>query len=66
MKITCKDKTLDDNSEWQSGKPNLPVIILASLIGSAIGMYLSRFDYVPILSHLANAVIWLLQTLGWL
>lgn len=57
---------MDDNQERQYGKPNLPVIILASLIGSALGMYLSRFDYVPILSPLANAVIRLLQTLGWL
>lgn len=57
---------MNDNQERQYGKPNLPVIILASLIGSALGMYLSRFDHVPILSHLANAVIWLLQTLGWL
>mgnify|MGYP004542887145 FL=1 len=57
---------MDDNQERQYGKPNLPVIILASLIGSALGMYLSRFDHVPILSPLANAVIRLLQTLGWL
>lgn len=57
---------MDDNQERQYGKPNLPVIILASLIGSALGMYLSQFDYVPILSPLANAVIRLLQTLGWL
>lgn len=57
---------MNDNQERQYGKPKLPVIILASLIGSAIGMYLSRFDHVPILSHLANAVIRLLKALGWL
>lgn len=57
---------MDDNQKRKYGKPNLPVIILASLLGSALGMYLSRFDYVPILSPLANAVIRLLQTLGWL
>lgn len=53
------------DGEREYGKPNLPVIILASLIGSALGMYLSRFDYVPILSPLANAVIRLLQALGY-